>query len=96
VELTVQYFAGCPHVDLLSQRLTEAGCDPAAVRFEPIESAEEADRVGFRGSPTILVSGDDPFVDGVTPVGYACRFYATEAGREGAPSADQLARALRP
>jgi hypothetical protein len=96
VEVTVQYFEGCPNVELLRQRLTAAGCDLRAVRFEPIGSAEEAERLGFRGSPTILVGGDDPFAVGTAPVGYACRFYVTEVGREGAPSAEQLATALRP
>lgn len=95
MEITVQYFAGCPNVELLRQRLSDVGFDLAAVRFEPIDSAEEAQQVGFRGSPTILVSGADPFADAAAPVGYACRFYLTDAGMEGAPSADQLATALR-
>jgi hypothetical protein len=69
MEITVQYLAGCPNVELLRQRLSDVRCDLEAVRFQPIDSAEEAQRLGFRGSPTILVSGDDPFADAATPSG---------------------------
>jgi hypothetical protein len=94
MEITVQYFEGCPNVELLRQRLTKLGFDLGVVRFQPMGCAAEAQQSGFRGSPTILVGGIDPFADTAGPVGLACRFYLTEEGREGAPSAEQLTRAL--
>jgi hypothetical protein len=52
--------------------------------------------VGFRGSPTVLVDGRDPFLDRDSPVGrLACRVDRTEDGLAGAPTVDQLVAALR-
>ncbi len=65
----------------------------------------------WAGSPTVLLEGRDPFAaaDGPPSAGLAidrrrhpvlardvCRIYVTEAGFEGAPSLDQLRRALTP
>lgn len=47
-------------------------------------------RLGFSGSPTILVDGQDPFADQDAPIGLACRLYATEEGLQGAPTIAQL------
>jgi hypothetical protein len=41
--------------------------------LERVETHEEAVRLGFRGSPTILVDGRDPFADGRGDLGLACR-----------------------
>ncbi len=38
----------------------------------------------FRGSPTVLVDGWDPFLDPASPVGLSCRVYRTEDGVTGA------------
>lgn len=94
MEIRVQYFEGCPNVQLVSDRLEELGVDPAGVRFETVASPEDAERVGFRGSPTILIDDEDPFEEGSAPVGFACRVYRNEAGSEGAPSLAQLRAAL--
>jgi len=90
MEIRVQYLEGCPNVQLLADRLEELGLDPARVGFEAVATPEDADRVGFRGSPTILIDDEDPFADESAPVGFACRVYRTEAGPEGAPSLGQL------
>ena len=55
---------------------------------------EEADRIGFRGSPTILVYGVDPFATGDEIIGFACRIYTTPAGPAGFPTDAQLRRAV--
>jgi len=57
-----------------------------------IESPEQAERVGFRGSPTILVDGRDPFATGGEAIGMTCRIYATDEGHQGAPTESQLLR----
>lgn len=64
------------------------------VDYERIDSPEEADVFGFRGSPTVLVDGADPFCDEHTPVGLACRFYETEQGLAGSPTLSQLRQAV--
>jgi hypothetical protein len=55
--------------------------------------AQEADELDFRGSPTLLIDGIDPF-DATGPTGLFCRVYRTDAGPEGAPSLNQLLAAL--
>lgn len=98
MEITLQYFDGCPNWQLARDRLREAlrstGRDDGAVSYERIETPEQAEQAGFPGSPTILVDGRDPFADEEAPVGLACRIFQTEAGAEGAPSVAQLAKVL--
>ena len=60
-----------------------------------IDSPEEAASAGFHGSPTILLDGVDPFEGESPAVGFACRVYQTDEGRQGAPSLAQLAQVLR-
>lgn len=66
----------------------------AVIEYRLIESQEDAEQLGFRGSPTVLVDGLDPFANAEEPVGLACRVYLTVAGQEGAPSIGQLQQAL--
>ena len=97
-KITLQYFDGCPNWQLARDRLREAlrsiGRDDGAVTYEKIETPEQAEEARFRGSPTILVDGRDPFADEEAPVGLSCRIFRTEAGAQGAPSVAQLARVL--
>jgi hypothetical protein len=65
------------------------------VQLQAIRDEAEAERVGFPGSPTVLVDGVDPFADPTAPVGFACRVYTTSGGQEGAPSVEQLCDVLR-
>ena len=100
MQITLRYFAGCPNWRLAKERLRttleSAGLSDAVISLEPVETHEEAARLGFRGSPTILVDGRDPFADESTPVGLACRVYATGDGLQGAPTLDQLRAAIAP
>ena len=64
--------------------------------IQEIADAEDAARVGFAGSPTVLVDGIDPFDRPGAGAGFACRLYRTGSGNEGAPSLDQLCVALAP
>lgn len=59
-----------------------------------INTPELAKQYGFRGSPTLLVDGVDPFTDLDAPIGLSCRLYATEHGYAGAPTLDQLRAVL--
>lgn len=94
--ITLRYFEGCPNWRIAEERLhaalAEAGAGDVRLVRERVETPEEAERLGFRGSPTVLVDGRDPFPGG--EVGLSCRVYRTEAGVEGAPSVEQLRRAL--
>ncbi len=89
------YFDGCPNWATADRRLgalaTELGF---TVHHHEVTTPEEAERVGFRGSPTILVDGRDPFARGDEPTGLTCRLYDTPDGPAGAPTTDQLRAVL--
>jgi hypothetical protein len=97
--ITIQYVDGCPNWTLARDRLAVAlrsrGIDPSAVTHRVLETSDDAERLGFRGSPTILIDGEDPFARPGTPVGLTCRRYRTGDTIEGAPSVAQLDAALR-
>lgn len=94
MEITVQYFEGCPNVRVVTERLAAAGVDPGVVHFVAVASQADAEAMGFRGSPTVLVDREDRFAEASAPVGYACRVYRTDLGFEGAPSVAQLQAVL--
>jgi hypothetical protein len=62
--------------------------------LELVETPEDADRLEFAGSPTILVDGVDPFAQKGATVGLTCRVYRTPDGLAGSPTADQLRAVL--
>lgn len=59
-----------------------------------VDTAEEAEKARFRGSPSVLLDGVDPFADADTPVGLSCRVYDTPEGPAGSPTIEQLRAAL--
>lgn len=95
-EVVVQYFEDCPNWKTTSaylSTLVDEGLDFAA-GYELIETHESAVARGFRGSPTVLVNGIDPFAETDAPIGLACRIYPTEDGPAGSPSLSQLRHAI--
>jgi hypothetical protein len=92
------YFEDCPNWRLADARLREAlagiGEPDAPVTYQLVQTPDEADRTGFRGSPTILINGRDPFAGPSDPVGLACRLYRNGAGVEPAPTVQQLKSVL--
>lgn len=95
-KVTLQYFEGCPNwrtTERFLARLIEEGVE-ASVRYQRIDSPNEAIEQGFRGSPTVLVDGVDPFADENAPVGMACRLYQTEQGLAGSPTLSGLRQAI--
>ncbi len=99
MDVTLLHLDGCPHRQVAGARLQEAltrtGRTAVRVEHRRVTTAEEAEAVGFRGSPTVLVHGRDPFADPDAPVGLSCRVYRTEAGLTGAPTVEQLPTVLR-
>jgi len=63
MEIRLLYFEGCPHWQTLHGRLREALRAVGVAGVEPIlervETAEDAERLRFIGSPTILLDGRD-------------------------------------
>lgn len=93
--VSLLYFAGCPNWEVAHRRLRELQAEAEfTLELRRVETPEEAERSGFRGSPTILLDGDDPFTTGDEPTGLACRIYDTPVGTAGAPTLEQLRAVL--
>ena len=92
MDITLQYFDGCPNWTVVDKRLRLLSAErpDITLKYQLVDTAEEAERVGIHGSPTILIDGVDAFGDATTPVGLACRRYMTDKGPAGAPSMAQL------
>lgn len=98
IEITLQYFDGCPNWMTAERELREAieNLDlDAELVYEKIESHAHAEEVRFRGSPTILISGRDPFADPDVPVGLSCLVYRTGTKPSGSPGVESLQNALQ-
>jgi len=98
MKITIQYFDGCPHWKLADERirhvLRDLSSDDVTLEYQLIDSPETADRLGFHGSPTILIDGWDPFVTGIEQAGMSCRVFRTEDGIQGAPTEAELRKLL--
>ncbi len=77
--LTVQHFEGCPNGPAMLANAAQAAAGfPGIVEFreQVIETAEDARKYDFRGSPTLLINGED--YEGMPVPGnpvMSCRFY---------------------
>ncbi len=93
IKLEFQYFEGCPNQKKMSDNLKEAikGLeDKIDLKEILVEDEVTAKRVGFRGSPTLLIDGID--VEGLTVPenpSLACRFYPG-----GVPSAELIRKKI--
>lgn len=87
----------CPNVELVHERLAQA-LDTAGVvattRQTVVVSAEDAGRLGMRGSPTILIDGVAPFTDHRTSPSLSCRLFTDTGSIAGAPPFDELVAAF--
>jgi hypothetical protein len=83
----------------MHDRLREAIRAEGLVNINPIleqvATPEDAERLRFVGSPTVLVDGRDPFSGGGGTFGLSCRVYQTPEGLAGSPTTEQLQSVLR-
>lgn len=97
MKIELRYFGDCPNwrttMSLVNEALDELGMD-AEVTTRLVETEEDAVALDFRGSPTLIVDGVDPFAEPEAPIGLACRIYRTEEGMAGSPTPDQIEAAL--
>lgn len=63
--------------------------------FERLETPEDAERLRFIGSPTILLDGRDPFAGATVAIGLRYHVYQRPEGLAGSPTPEQLRAALR-
>jgi len=99
MRVTLRYFDGCPnwHTALARLRdvLREQGMADVEPILEQVETAEDAERLQFIGSPTVLINGRDPFAGAGRAFGLTCRVYETPDGLAGSPTLEQLREVLR-
>ena len=82
--MTLQYFDDCPNWQTANERLRALADElDIHITYHRVSSVEEAEELAFRGSPTILIDGRDPFARGGEPSGLACRVYPTPDGARG-------------
>lgn len=98
MQVELLYFDGCPNWTVADARLAEAMTattrSDVTVQRRNVATAEEAERLGFTGSPTIRIDGRDPFTTGAERVGLACRIYTTPEGLDGSPTVEQFVEVL--
>lgn len=89
IKIEVQYFTGCPNSEkVLNTVNTFVAESELKIDYEEIliETQEDAEKYKFRGSPTILINGND--IDGLeeskTP-SLSCRYYIN-----GLPNEDNI------
>ncbi|MFB7553901.1 DsbA family protein [Streptomyces sp. NPDC056154] len=93
MRIEVVVVQGCPNEQLTAGRLRQA-LEAADVVTRVVTNRAEAERIGFTGSPTILINGEDPFAEAGRAQGMTCRLYRTPEGSDGAPSVSRLQQAL--
>ena len=88
ITIQIQHFHGCPNSPILIERVNEAIKDFENVDYAEVlvDSNEKAEQVKFRGSPTLLINGED-FEHQPEPENsaLACRYYAN-----GLPTVDGI------
>lgn len=93
VNVELRYFAGCPNWETTCRLIESITGRPPVLRR--VDTAAEAEAMGFSGSPTVIVEGVDPWADQTSAVGLACRIYRAPDGRMvGGPTEEMLTRAL--
>jgi hypothetical protein len=97
MRVTLLYFDGCPHWRTADEHL-RAALDQSRIAAEldhrRVETIEDAERLRFAGSPTVLIEGVDPFSDSAGSFGLSCRLYSTPNGLSGVPTIEQIRAAL--
>jgi hypothetical protein len=100
MRVEILYFSGCPHyppaVDRVREVLAQEKTAAEMVEIEVTDIAT-ARRIGFPGSPTIRVDGQDvePASHSERTVGLSCRTYLDGGRRAGVPPVEWIRAAVR-
>ncbi len=98
MNVTLLYFDDCPHWMVADGHLRTLAAENPEMVIERriVDTVEEAEAARFRGSPSFVIDGVDPFADPAEPFGLSCRMYQTPHGRACSPTLDQLRAAIAP
>ncbi len=96
MQVTLLYFDDCPNWTEADQHLTQLQRELPGLQVERrvVNTPEQAEQLGFHGSPSIVVDGVDLFAGPDAIVGLSCRIYQTPGGPAGSPTLDQLRAAV--
>lgn len=100
MKVEILYFSGCPN-HVRTAQVVRDGLAQENVRAEveeiEVRTPEQAEALGFLGSPSVRVDGVDvePEARGVKTFGFGCRTYVEEGRRVGAPPAEMVRDAIR-
>lgn len=99
VEVELLVVADCPNGVTASRALLEAARlagveDDLRVNVTVVKTDDEAQRLGFGGSPTFLIGGVDPFAVPGAAFGVTCRVYRVRCGVSVVPDVEELREAL--
>jgi hypothetical protein len=100
VTVEILYFSGCPNhapaVDCVREVLAQEETPAVMVEVE-VKDAATAQRIGFLGSPTIRVDGQDvePGARAERVFGLSCRTYIDGGRRAGVPPLEWIRAAVR-
>ncbi len=83
-----------PATTLLRRVLDEVGLSQVQIITRVVSDEQQAARLGFLGSPTVLIDGRDPFAEPGQASDLTCRLYRDASGVSGVPPAEQLRQAL--
>jgi hypothetical protein len=95
MNVDILFFEGCPNhepaLEFLHEVIADLGID-AVLNHVEVRTSDDVERLGFLGSPTIRVNGEDiePERRGDTNFAMSCRRY----GNTGVPSRALLEAAL--
>ena len=93
MQIDIVHVPDCPHLASARTRLLHAVAAAgvtASIRDVEVDTVEDAQRIGMRGSPTILIDGRDPFDAAGDGASLSCRLYPGDSRPEGAPTVQQL------
>ena len=99
MDVEVLVVADCPNeggaVRLVRRALDDIGLKRVPIRTRVVASEQDAEELGFVGSPTIRIDGTDPFENRGQATGLACRVYVEHGIRSGLPDLGRLRQALK-
>jgi len=81
--------------EMLRRALADAGAGDIPIQTVVVDTAEQAEQLGFPGSPTILLDRVDAFPSVQQSPGLACRMYSQPGGSHGVPEMVALVAAIR-
>ena len=97
MKIEILYFKDCPSYkkayELVEQIINENNVD-AKIEFVLITKDMDAEKLKFRGSPTILIDGKDIDSGTKESFGFGCRLYDTKKGLQPYPTKEMIQKTV--